>query len=167
MIICQNIVCQIFEKSVSIKIFPCQNFQLYSSYVIIKQFNILLLKTQTAILWATQTVLIHRTCQDSRWLQFTTTHTLINAIQWLHRTSSAPSCRPEVIVLTIPCIILFRISCNSSALCSNFHITIILTITVKAIQEPSKWYCIAKHDYYSIGVIIIQPTSLIMGWPFY
>ena len=29
--------------------------------------------------------------------------------------------RAEVIMLTIPCIILFRISCNSSALCSKFH----------------------------------------------
>ena len=47
----------------------------------------------------------------------------------------------EVIMLTIPCIILFRISCNSSALCSNFHVPIILKIAlkiiVKTIQELS------------------------------
>ena len=51
-------------------------------------------KTQTAMLCVqqvTQTVLIHRTGRDSRQLQFGTTHSLINAIQWLHRTSSAPT----------------------------------------------------------------------------
>ena len=35
--------------------------------------------------------LIHGTDQDSCWLQFGITSILINAIQWLHRTSSAPS----------------------------------------------------------------------------
>ena len=69
--------------------------------------------------------------------------------------------RAEVIMLTIPCFILFRISCNSSALCSNFYI--ILKIIVKTIHgwEFLKRYLNAKHDY-SIRVIIMQLTSLIM-----
>ena len=38
---------------------------------------------------------------------------------------------------------------------------IILKIIVKTVQELSKWCFIAKHDF-SIGVLIIKPTSLIM-----
>ena len=61
-------------------------------------------------------------------------------------------------MLTIPCIILLRTSCNSSAL---LILRIILNIIAKTIQELSKCYFIAKDDY-SIRVIIIQPTNLIM-----
>ena len=53
--------------------------------------------------------------------------------------------RAEVIMLTIPCSILFRISCNSSALCSNYIILkSILKIIVKIIQKLSKWYFIRR-----------------------
>ena len=38
-----------------------------------------------------QIATIHRTGRDSRWLQFGTTHILINAIQWLHRPCGTPS----------------------------------------------------------------------------
>ena len=116
--------------------------------------------------------------------------------------------RAEVTILTIPYIILFRISCNSSALCSNFHALFsstgkmpckygpvfalylyrIESNHVNTMQNGSVFtrcfscedhcqnnpgalkmilYCKAWLYNYSIEVIIIQLTSLIMCWLFY
>ena len=51
-------------------------------------------KRETAVVCVqqvAQTASIHRIGRDSRWLQFGTTHILINAIQWLHRPCGACS----------------------------------------------------------------------------
>ena len=67
--------------------------------------------------------------------------------------------RAEVIMLTIPCIILFRISCNSSALCPNFHMLFskLFSRSLSKQFRSSQNDTYAKYDY-SIRVII-QPTS--------
>ena len=65
-------------------------------------------------------------------------------------------------MLTIPCIILFRISCKS-VLCSNFHVLFYSQESLSKQSRSSQNDILLQsmHDY-SIRVIIIQPTSLMM-----
>ena len=65
--------------------------------------------------------------------------------------------RAEVIMLIIPCIILFRISCNSSAISMLALFSKLFSRSLSGALEMI-FYCKA-HDY-SIRIIIIQPTSL-------
>ena len=63
------------------------------------------IKRQTAVVcvqYVAQTATIHRMGQDSHWLQFGTTHILINAIQWLHRPSVKADLAIYTHVLDVP-----------------------------------------------------------------
>ena len=61
-------------------------------------------------------------------------------------------------MLTIPFVILFRISCHSPALCSKVHALFSRLLSKQSRSSQNEVLLQIMHDY-SIRVMIIQPTS--------